>query len=349
MIPENALAFQETDLMLGIRYLIDASRALRMPLVICISVGTNQGGHSGNTPFEDVLTAAQFYTGIYSVTGTGNEAGKSHHFLGQLSRAEDYTDVELLVDEATDGFTIEFWADTPELYSIGFTSPLGETIQPIQPRNGTSREIDFLLEYSKIYVTYSIVEMQSGAQLVQMRFQTPTPGLWRIRVVNKLFINGVFHLWLPVSGLVSPLVRFYSPNADTTLVTPSCAEAVITTGTYNAYGRSLYLNSGHGYTRNHIIKPDFVTPGVEVTAPTAAGRYSSISGSCAAASLASGAAALLVESGLRLAVPRYFTANEVKSLFLRGARRSDALTYPNRQWGYGLLDVYGIFESFLRT
>ncbi|MDY3248961.1 MAG: S8 family peptidase [Candidatus Choladocola sp.] len=349
MIPANSIAYQESDLMLGVRYLVNAARELRMPLVICITLGTNQGGHTGSTPLEDVLTSAQFYTGVYVVAGTGNEVGKNHHYFGQISRVNEYTDVELLVGEETAGFTIEFWADTPELYSVGFTSPLGETIEPIQPRNGTSREIDFLLEYSKIYLTYSIVEMLSGAQLVQMRFQAPTEGLWRIRIVNRVFITGNFHLWLPVTDLVDPSVTFYSPNVNTTLVTPSCARAVITTGTFNAFANSLYASSGRGYTRDGIIKPDFVTPGVKVTCPAGNGQFSVITGSCAASAIAAGATALLVESGLRLQTPRYYTTREIKSLFLRGAGRSSSLNYPNREWGYGTMNLYGTFESFLRS
>lgn len=350
LIPEGAVAYQETDLMLGVRYLINVSRELGMPLVICISLGTNQGGHTGMTPLEDVLTSAQFNTGIYAIAGTGNEAGKGHHYQARLNNAEEFTEIELLVDQETDGFSIEFWADAPELYSIGFTSPLGETIQPVQPRSGTTREFNFLLEYSRINLTYTIVDMLSGSQLALMRFRNPSQGIWRIRVVNKVFVNGVFHLWLPISDLVDPMIRFYAPSSDTTLVTPSCASSVVTVGAYNAYNNSLFINSGRGYTRNNLIKPDFASPGVSLTVPIPNGQYSSLTGSCAASAITAGATALLVEAGLRQTPrPRYFTTQEIRTLFLRGANRSRIYTYPNREWGYGTMDVYGIFESFLSS
>lgn len=364
LIPEDAIAYQESDLMLAIRYMIDTSRRLRMPLVICISLGSNQGGHTGSTPLEDVLSAAQFNTGIYVVTGTGNEAGKGHHYLGRLPAQNTSDEIELLVDEETDGFTIEFWADAPELYSIGFTSPLGETIQPIQPRPNTSREFDFLLERSRISLTYTVVEMLSGAQLAMMRFINPATGIWRIRIVNLNYINGVFHLWLPISGLVNPSVRFYSPSLETTLVVPSCAPTVITSSTYNAYNNSLFINSGRGFTRNGLIKPDFAAPGVSLTAPAVLPRtqtpgtpapvqsnpYTTVTGSSAATALVAGATAQIIQSGLLRPVnPRYFTVTEIKNLFLRGTNRSSIYTYPNREWGYGTMDVYGIFESFLRS
>ena len=189
-----------------------------------------------------------------------------------------------------------------------------------------------------------------------MRFLDPTPGIWRIRVVNNVFINGEFHLWMPVTGLVDPFIRFFSPNTDTTLVIPSCAASVISVSAYNAYNNSLFINSGRGYTRNNLIKPDFAAPGVDLTAPAADGPanpaadgYTTLTGSCAASAITAGATALLVESGLLQNPPRYFTTQEIKSIFLRGTKRSNIYSYPNREWGYGTLNVYGIFESFLRS
>ncbi len=349
VIPEDAVAYQETDLMLGVRYMVRISRALRLPLVICMSVGTNQGGHTGTTPLEEVLISAQFNAGIFAVAGTGNEVGQGHHYFGSISRAGEYTDVEILVEKETAGFSLEFWADAPELYSIGFTSPLGETIQQVQPRSNVAHEFNFLLENSQIHLIYSIVEMLSGSELALMRFVTPTPGVWRVRITNITHVNGQFHLWLPVTGLVDPGVRFFSPNTDTTLVIPSSADAIITTGTYDAFSGSMFRSSGRGYTRNNLIKPDFVSPGVNLTAPSPGGGYAPVTGSCAASALAAGATALVTQSGLDRDVPRYFTPREIKSLFHRGAVRSANYQYPNRESGYGILNVYGIYESFLRS
>ena len=349
VIPEDAVAYQETDLMLGVRYMVRISRALRLPLVICMSVGTNQGGHTGTTPLEEVLISAQFNAGIFAVAGTGNEVGQGHHYFGTISRAGEYTDVEILVEKETAGFSLEFWADAPELYSIGFTSPLGETIQQVQPRSNVAHEFNFLLENSQIHLIYSIVEMLSGSELALMRFVTPTPGVWRVRITNITHVNGQFHLWLPVTELVDPGVRFFSPNTDTTLVIPSSANAIITTGTYDAFSGSMFRSSGRGYTRNNLIKPDFVSPGVNLTAPSPGGGYAPVTGSCAASALAAGATALVTQSGLDRDVPRYFTPREIKSLFHRGAVRSANYQYPNRESGYGILNVYGIYESFLRS
>lgn len=341
--------FQETDLMLGIRYMTDISRRMHMPLILCMTLGSNQGSHIGVSPLENLLTSEQMQSGICAVTGTGNEAGKGHHFSGQITREGDTMEAELLIEEETGGFTLEFWADAPELYSIGFISPLGEIIRPVQPRMDTSQEFSFLLESSRLQLTYTIIESLSGSMLALMRFINPTPGIWRIRIENITYVNGVFHMWLPVTGLISPSVRFFTPDSDTTLVIPSCEPLSITVSNYNAFNNSIYVHSGRGFTRNGRIKPDFASPGVALTAPSPSSDYTSFTGSCAASALTSGAAALFAEAGLRRELPRFFTVSEIKSLFLRGTDRTDLYKYPNKEWGYGTMNVYESFESFLRS
>lgn len=41
--------YQESDIMMGIRYLLLLSNELQAPLVICIGLGSNQGAHSGQS------------------------------------------------------------------------------------------------------------------------------------------------------------------------------------------------------------------------------------------------------------------------------------------------------------
>ena len=70
------------------------------------------------------------------------------------------------------------------------------------------------------------------------------------------------------------------------------------------------------------------------------------SGTSISAALTAGATALFVNWGLQSDPPRYFTNREIKSLLIRGATRSSNLLYPNREWGYGTLNLYQIFPYF---
>ncbi|MDD6615995.1 MAG: S8 family peptidase [Lachnospiraceae bacterium] len=350
LIPERADAYQENDLMLGIRYLVQTARRLQKALVICITLGTNQGSHTGQSPLEEVIISAQKLSGIYAVSAAGNEAGKGHHFYKKFNYEGESTMVELLVDSETRGFTVELWADSPEIYNIGILSPGGEIIEPVPFRAKNSQEFTFLLENTKVTLDYEAVEITSGSFVALIRFSTPSTGLWRLQIVNRVFLNGLVHLWLPITGLSDPGIRFYSPSPDTTLVIPSCAEPVITVSAYNAYNHTLFINSSRGYTRNGIIKPDFAAPGVNVTAPSVSSvsGLAPFTGSSAASAITAGAACLLIEWGLHRSEPRIFSSTELKSLFLFGTVRNPALYYPNREWGYGTMNVYQIFESMIR-
>ena len=51
----NDPCYQENDIMLGIEYLDRLARKLNLPLVICIALGTNMGGHSSISPLVGLL------------------------------------------------------------------------------------------------------------------------------------------------------------------------------------------------------------------------------------------------------------------------------------------------------
>lgn len=341
----SAPAYQSTDIMLGIRYLILLADALKKPLVICIGLGSNQGSHSGSSPLDSMLSVTDQYRGIHAVTAAGNEAGKAHHFYGTAANSGAYEAVEILVEPGTSGFCAELWGQPPEVYAVGFESPLGEVIQKLPPRISFSENISFILENTRIFVTSEIVQTVSGQQLIFIRFSDPTPGSWKIRVYTDSFNNGNYHIWLPITGFSDPDVRFLRPNPDTTLTVPSASVSTMTTAAYNAYDNSLFLNSSRGFTRTGQIKPDFAAPGVNVFGPNLRGGFTTATGTSVATAITAGACAQMVEWGMRRTPPRIFNNSELKALFIRGADRSRQKLYPNREWGYGTLNVYQVFSS----
>ena len=341
----DAPAYQMTDIMAGIRYLIRLSEELLKPLVICLGLGTSQGAHSGDSPLDSMLSVTNQFRGIIGVSAAGNEAGRALHYYGTALNSTEYNAVEILVKEGTRGFCAELWGQPPEVYAVGFESPLGEVVQKIPPRLSYSENISFILENTKIFVSSEIIQTVSGSQLIFIRFTDPTPGSWKIRVYTGNYNSGSYHIWLPITGFSNPDVTFLEPNPDTTITSPGTSLSVITTAAYNAYNNSLYLNSSRGYTRTGQIKPDIAAPGVNVFAPAPRQRYTTITGTSAAAAITAGASALVMEWGMNRTPSRIFNSEEMKSLFIRGAQRRGDNLYPNREWGYGLLDVYQVFVS----
>lgn len=57
------------------------------------------------------------------------------------------------------------------------------------------------------------------------------------------------------------------------------------------------------------------------------------------------AAAILLHWGILERNDPFMNTSALKTYLIRGAKRNPALTYPNREFGYGTLDLY---QAFLR-
>lgn len=341
----NAIVYQENDLMTAINYLRIIAQQRRQTLVICIGLGTNRGDHAGNSPLSRMITAYSYSSYTNFILAGGNEGGRAHHFSSVADSATAYP--EILVPDQTLGFTAELWGPPAQSLSIGFQTPLGTQIAPIPARIGNMEEINFLLETTKITVSYFLVTETGGDQLIQMRFENPTPGNWQIKVVNGNNLMRPYHIWLPIAGLSDKDIRFLAPDPNTTLTVPSDSSGGITTSTYNAYNQSLYIHSSRGFTRKEQIKPDIASPGVDITGPLPNKRYTNNTGSSSAAAILAGSAALMQQWSERPGLNRRLNSANVLSYFIRGATRDNNISYPNREWGYGKLNVYNIFSSFM--
>ena len=343
-IKEGAEAYQENDLMAGMDYLRKLAEKLDMPLVIGIGLGTNQGSHFGLAPIEQLIRQISSVVGNIIVTAAGNETGRGHHYHGIYPSEQEYEEVEIRVGEEERGFSLEFWARAPEYYSIAIRSPSGEYTPRIVTRFTSSQVLDFVFEETKIYVDYRTVVQGEGDFLILIRFQNPTPGIWTIRVYNSLYINGNYNMWLPMYGFISPDTVFLRPSPDTTLTIPATTGNVIVASAYNHVNGGIYINSSRGYPLSNIIKPDLAAPGVNVYGPLVGNRFGRMTGTSVAAAHMAGAAALLLEWALVRDNREILTTGDAIAFFIRGASRKPGVVYPNREWGYGILDVYQVFE-----
>ncbi|MBQ9886479.1 MAG: S8 family peptidase [Lachnospiraceae bacterium] len=340
--------YQENDIMTGVKYLLNLQRRLKMPMVICVGLGTNNGGHTGGAPLGVLLDYVCSTIGTSAVISVGNEANAAHHFLGAIQREGEYEDVEIRVPEGQPGFTVELWAQAPEQYSIEIISPSGETTDRIPVRIGGSGVYRYVLDRSTAFVDYEIFQSGTGNQLIFVRLATPSAGIWTLRVFNDYFINGNYHVWLPITGVGSDEVVFLQPNPNTTIVIPSTAQRAISVAAYNHVNGSIYINSSRGFTRNNAIKPDITAPGVNVYGALPDGRFTRRSGTSVAAAHVAGAAALILEWGINDGNIPLMTNSDIKTIITRGAIRSPDITYPSRVWGYGILDLYSSFEKINR-
>lgn len=337
--------YQENDIMIGILYLLEIAAKLGRPISICIGVGTNSGNHAGLGFLDQYINTLAVTRGISISAPVGNEGNAKLHFSGEVNALEDYQVVELNVGENNPGFIMELWGKSLNTYAVGFETPGGEFVDRIPPRINAGDKIQFVLERSSIFINYRLVEDRFGDELIFIRFRDPTPGIWRIRVYAVGNTRRLYNIWLPINNFIAPDTYFLRPEPDVTLTGPGASEAAITVAAYNHYTQSLYLESGRGFTSDNRVKPDLTASGVDVVGPGLRKNYVTKSGTSVATAHVAGAAALLLEWSVKRDPLGALSGTQVKRYLLRGAKRNPNLEYPNNQWGYGILDLYNVFES----
>lgn len=345
LIQDGADAYQENDIMMGVSYLYFLARKYSMPLVVCIPLGTNMGSHMGMSRLGQYLNQVSLSNGSAVITAAGNETGARHHFRAVMDADTDEVTAELRVGEREAGFSMELWAENMGAYTVGFISPTGEVAREISVPLRGENTVSFLLEQTQITVYTQIADVSSGSQFIFMRFENPMSGIWRILIRNTLDIRETFHIWLPVRGFISDETYFLRPDPDTTITDPGNARYPITVTAYDHTKNSIYIHASRGYSLSGRIKPDLAAPGVNILGASVSGRrLTRMSGTSVSAAHLAGAAAILLNWGVLNANYPYLNTPVLKSIFVRGAQRNPALTYPNREFGYGTLNLY---EAFL--
>ncbi len=344
-IPLDALCYQENDILQGIVYLRDVAIRLNRPLAICIALGTSQGAHDGRGTLSNFLSLQAETIGTAVVIAAGNEGNARRHYHGIIDQRVGYDIVELSVAENENNFSMELWGSSPDIFSIDILTPSGEYVPRIDARLDETFEFSFIFESTRIVVDYQMVESQSGDQLILVRFTDPAPGIWQFRVYGRGNLSMEFDIWLPMGNFISSDTFFIRSTPYTTILSLGNARIPITTTAYNIVDDSLYLEASRGFTRIDVIKPEIAAPGVEILAPSLNHDFVRVTGTSPAAAHVTGVAAMLLEWGMVRGNYPSMNSLDMKAFMTRGARRNVNIEYPNRDWGYGILDVFNIFES----
>lgn len=340
-IPEDAVCYEDVDIMMAVKYIQQMAVPLQRPVVLVLGVGSSMGDHTGSDALSLYLNNVAIRNRIVVACG-GNEGGAAHHYAGVVSPDTGQEDVELRVGPGEKGFLVEFWGTLPYLFNVSVRSPRGETTPDIVSQTGNRIRYEFVYERTVVEIGYWLVEQGSGEELIILRFTNPTEGVWTIRVTGLREPGpGTFHMWLPVSDFLRSETYFLRPDPYVTLTSPGMAEHVITTSTYDDRNDSFYQNSGRGFTRLGRIKPEMAAPGVGI--PTALGTRT---GASLAAAITAGGVAQFLQWAVVEANDPYVDSESVKNYLIRGADRDRKLSYPNREWGYGTLNVTGVFDLF---
>lgn len=332
-IAEDTPAYEESDLIAAVNFMIAFAQGRGQEMVLYFGISSSRGDHTGRGAFAGYLNLISLQSGRAVVLPAGNEGNAAHHFSSRSYEGIMYQDVEVRIADVKEGLYIEFWADAPDLYGVGFVSPTGEVVEKLPTRVSLREALSFVFEQTKIYVVYERVEETTGATLIRIFMENPTNGIWKIRIFQEEVYGGRFDLWMPITSFVQGEAVFLKPDPETTITEPGNSPENITVGAYSTETEGIYLDSSRGFTRSGQVKPDFAAPGVNVRGPIRGGLYTERSGTSVAAALTAGLAALMMEYN-----PDY-TGVQIKNYLIRGAKR-DARQYPNTEFGWGKADIY---------
>ncbi|OON93153.1 MAG: hypothetical protein ATN31_01100 [Candidatus Epulonipiscioides saccharophilum] len=341
-VKESITAYSDGSILTAISYLVKKATELEKPLVICITVGNNFGGHDGTNIIERYIQSLTLVPGIIVVVAAGNEGNSGHHYKNTVTEGEK-RGVEINVAKDENGFDLSLWTRNVDKMSVGIRTPIGQVVERVPLKPYKREEFTFSLQKSKVTVEYKYPESNTGGESIRISLKDPIPGIWHIDIYGDYIIDGTFDMWIPRTGFVEANTRFSEPNLETTVCVPATGIYSIVVGGYDEIDKSLYAASGRGPTRHNITKPDIIAPSIAVSGPMINDVQSTYTGTSVGAAITAGACALLLEWSIVEANMPTINTRVAKEILARGGSRSPGITYPSNVEGFGKLDFQNSF------
>ncbi len=336
-IPEDAVCYQENDIIMGFQYLLDAADRLNRPMVLCTGTGSSQGSHTGIEIINNYLYRIGQLTGRAVTVPAGNEGNQNHHYYGDIVPPEYSIPVELNVGPQDKNFTMELWAYPSDFLLIDIYAPSGEQIYSIDVNLTKSRS--FIIDYApaKIYVDYILSETYSKNQLFLFRFKNIQAGIWKFQISAENQLLSSYHIWLPIRNFISNETYFSNANAYTTICQPGNGLGIITATSYNPFNRAPDSSASRGFNSLNMPKPDIASHGINIMAHSLNATIVPFSGTSMATAHTAGVAAQYLEWGIVNGNLPDMNGMLIRYMITNSASRSAGETYPNKDWGFGLI------------
>lgn len=346
-ISDTADCYAETNILIGINYIKNLADRLKRPVVICIGLGSSQGDHDGHSALALYINNLSTIPGIGICVAAGNEGNGSRHYSGAVSRKQSFSQFELRIGDSDKMFSLELWQKSPGRLDIRIQSPTGEETTVVRPQFRQCFEHNFIFSNSRVYINNIIAEEETGEQLVLVRFSNAMGGIWKIQVFNRDDIDARFNAWLPSGDIITGDTYFLEPNPYTTITSPGNARNPVTVVAYNQINNSILIDSGRGDSSSGGTEPDIAAPGFNLKCPNLRYAYGNASGTGAAAAHTAGIIALIMEWSILKGNYTTISGRDINRLLIRGATRDDNIEYPNRIWGYGKINILGLFSGLI--
>ncbi|WP_459832792.1 S8 family serine peptidase [Clostridium carnis] len=337
--------YTTVDVLLGLRYLSRLIKKIKKPMVILLPLSTNIGGHDGSSVIEVYIDEISKQLGIVCVTGVGNQGDTDTHTEGKLEITGEAKSLELKVGKGQKNINFQIFIAQPDRVSIGVVSPSGEVIERIPIRLGKVENVKFLYEKTNIRISYVYPDIITGDEVINIECRDLKEGIWKFILYGDHIVDGRYWSWLPQRSLIDSETKFLNPSQYTTLGIPSTSNTGIAAAFYNQNNNSTVGQSGRGFTRDNRVKPDIAAGGINALVIKPGGGTAVASGSSVATAILAGCCALILQWGMIDKNDESLYATKIRTYIIGGARMRAGDRYPNKEWGYGILDIKGVFDA----
>ena len=343
----NVPVYSNTEIATALEYLMRVFKALKKPMVIIIGVGSTEGNHAGMSLLSRYLTSIGTIRGISLVSGTGNEGEAQGHTSGNITKKGESRTIELNIPRGIEYLPVKVWVRMPNKVSINVISPTGESSKVINSYLNRREFYHFVFTNTDMEVRYYSPEHFTGDEIIDVIFKSIKTGIWKIILTGQYIIDGRYNMWLQPHITLPENTVFIEPDPYITLTVLGTAKNVITVG-YYGNDNTLIATEGKGYDTNNDVNPDIATMGMNILTTKPSGGVTTMSGSSAADAIVAGVCALLLEWGIVKGNDVTMYSKKMRSYLIYGANRSESYKFPNRELGYGQLNLLGTFNIISR-
>lgn len=338
--------FNITSIFVALEFLYNYALESNKPMVIYFPLGTNLGNHKKPGILEQFIELICLNSSIAMVSGTGNERGNGTHTSGIVQYGKTEV-VELEVDSKQNQLWVEFWIDLANIMSLEIISPSGENTGIINPLINTTISYKFIFEKTSVKINYYLPEENTGDELIRIRFYDLQPGIWKFNLTGDVILSGKYNAWIPQKGITIGETKFSLADPYGTITNPSNALGMITTAAYDQNNNNALKYSGMGFVDSYVSIIDVAAGGVNALTVGLNNKVDIVNGTSVSAAITAGACAMLFQWGIVEGNDTYMHNQTLKTYLARGTVKRKGDSYPNPQWGYGILNIPLIFENMI--
>lgn len=328
---------RSTEFMRAIKFILDKSLELGMPVSINISYGSNEGSHRGLSLFEQYVDDMCLFWKNNIVVAAGNNRNKGGH--KHIKLENQIEEVELTIGSNETVININIWPSFADDFMVYLVNPSNQQTQSISLTSGEVRNSIGTTRIKGYFYPIAPYSLQRRVTFQLTTSSQITPGIWKIVFIPINIVDGNIDIYLPTSEGLSRDTRFLTPTTELTVTVPGTATRVITVGSYNSRTDIVSIFSGEGKICFCVDKPDILAPGEDIISLLPGGNQGALTGTSMATPHVTGVCSLFHEWGIVNNNDPFLYSAKLKATLLKSARRRNNINYPNNLSGYGLLNL----------